>query len=106
MRVLDGAILVLCGVGGVQSQSLTVDRQMKRYQTPRICFINKLDRAGANPDKVRIQIQEKLGLIPVPIQVPIGLEANLEGIIDVIKMKAFYFIGGRWRNRRRTRNSC
>src|SRR5438552_15309322 len=72
LRVLDGAILVLCAVGGVQSQSLTVDRQMKRYQVPRIAFINKMDRIGANPDSVVRQVQEKLGVTPLPLQIPMG----------------------------------
>ncbi|MCA8987413.1 MAG: elongation factor G [Planctomycetaceae bacterium] len=93
LRVLDGAILVLCSVGGVQSQSLTVDRQMKRYGIPRIAFINKCDRIGANPKQVCKQIQEKLGVTPVPIQIPIGLEANHKGVIDLIQMRAAFFDG-------------
>jgi elongation factor G len=93
LRVLDGAILVLCGVGGVQSQSITVDRQMKRYQTPRLAFINKLDRAGANPKSVVNQLKEKLGVNAVPVQIPIGISADLEGIVDLITMKAAYFDG-------------
>ncbi|MEZ5952565.1 MAG: GTP-binding protein, partial [Planctomycetaceae bacterium] len=79
LRVLDGAILVLCSVGGVQSQSLTVDRQMKRYGVPRLAFINKCDRTGANPKSVCKQVQEKLGVTPVPLQIPIGLESNHKG---------------------------
>src|SRR5438552_1009307 len=74
LRVLDGAILVLCAVGGVQSQSLTVDRQMKRYRIPRLAFINKMDRTGANPEKVTSQVREKLGADAVLMQVPIGRE--------------------------------
>src|SRR5437763_219534 len=93
LRVLDGAILVLCGVGGVQSQSITVDRQMKRYQTPRLAFINKLDRAGANPANVIQQLESKLGLTAVPLQLPIGAEANFEGVIDLINRQAVYFDG-------------
>ena len=93
LRVLDGAILVLCSVGGVQSQSLTVDRQMKRYKVPRIAFINKMDRTGANPDKVIQQIREKLGVIPVPLQLPMGRESTFEGVIDLINMQAVYFDG-------------
>jgi elongation factor G len=93
LRVLDGAILVLCSVGGVQSQSLTVDRQMKRYGIPRIAFINKLDRTGANPDSVTKQVEEKLGITPVPLQIPIGLEQNFQGVINLIDMEAVYFDG-------------
>jgi len=93
LRVLDGAILVLCSVGGVQSQSLTVDRQMKRYKVPRIAFINKMDRTGANPDKVIQAIQEKLGVVPCPLQIPIGKESAFQGVVDLINMQAVYFDG-------------
>ena len=93
LRVLDGAILILCGVAGVQSQSMTVDRQMKRYKVPRIAYINKLDRSGADPFKVTGQIRDKLGHNAIMIQLPIGLESDLEGIIDLVTMKAFYFDG-------------
>ncbi|GBU28985.1 elongation factor G [Treponema sp. R8-4-B8] len=93
LRVLDGAILVLCAVGGVQSQSITVDRQLKRYHVPRIAFVNKCDRTGANPFKVTMQLREKLGLNAVMIQIPIGLEDKLEGVVDLIAMKAIYFDG-------------
>ena len=93
LRVLDGAVLVLCAVGGVQSQSLTVDRQMKRYHVPRIAFINKMDRTGADPAKVTQQIEEKLGTTPLRIQIPIGAEQNFEGVIDLITMEAVYFDG-------------
>jgi elongation factor G len=94
LRVLDGAILVLCSVGGVQSQSITVDRQMKRYNVPRIAFVNKCDRTGANPYRVKNQLIEKLGLNAVMMQVPIGLEDRLDGVVDLIEMKAIYFDAG------------
>ena len=94
LRVLDGAILVLCSVGGVQSQSITVDRQMKRYKVPRIAFVNKCDRTGANPYKVKNQLIEKLGLNALLMQIPIGLEDRLEGVVDLVTMKALYFDAG------------
>ena len=93
LRVLDGAILVLCSVGGVQSQSMTVDRQMKRYKVPRLAFVNKMDRTGANFDRVVKQLKEKLGCDPVPMQIPIGKEDKLQGVIDLVSMKAAYFDG-------------
>ncbi len=93
LRVLDGAVLVLCAVAGVQSQSLTVDRQMRRYGVPRIAFVNKLDRAGANPMRVKDQLREKLNLNPVLLQLPIGLEDKFEGIVDLVKMRSFRFDG-------------
>ncbi|HOR49113.1 MAG TPA: elongation factor G [Rectinema sp.] len=93
LRVLDGAILVLCSVAGVQSQSITVDRQLKRYHVPRLAFINKCDRMGANPSKVKVQLAEKLGLNPTFITIPIGLEDKFEGVIDLIDMRAIYFDG-------------
>ena len=102
LRVLDGAILVLCAVGGVQSQSITVDRQLKRYNVPRIAFVNKCDRTGANPFKVRLQLREKLGLNAVMIQIPIGLEDKLEGVVDLVTMKAVYFDGDQGETLRHT----
>jgi elongation factor G len=93
LRVLDGAILVLCAVGGVQSQSMTVDRQMKRYHIPRLAFINKMDRTGSNPKRVVQMIREKLNEEAVVMQLPIGKEDNFQGVVDLIKMKAFYFDG-------------
>jgi elongation factor G len=93
LRVLDGAILVLCAVGGVQSQSLTVDRQMRRYGVPRIAFINKMDRTGANPAKVMAAMKDKLRCNAVPLQIPMGLETAFEGVVDLIRMEAVYFEG-------------
>ena len=93
LRVLDSAILIVCGASGVQSQTLTVDRQMRRYNVPRITFINKLDRAGANHNIVIKAIQDRLPIPTAAIQIPIGLESQFEGIIDLITQKAYYFYG-------------
>lgn len=93
LRVLDGGILVLCGVSGVQSQSLTVDRQMKRYNVPRLAFVNKLDRQGSNPWKVVKDLRKQLSLNAAAVQIPIGLENQHEGVIDLIECKAYKFEG-------------
>ena len=93
MRVLDGAIMVLCGVAGVQAQSITVDRQMKRYSVPRVAFVNKCDRQGANPLKVKEQLRDKLHLNAVMAQLPMGTGYELQGVIDLVEMKALFFDG-------------
>ncbi len=91
LRVLDGAVAVFCSVGGVEPQSETVWRQGNKYQVPRMAFVNKMDRAGANFFRVVTQIRERLGANPVPIQVPIGAEENFEGVVDLVVMKALYW---------------
>jgi len=88
LRVLDGAVFVLCAVGGVQPQSETVWRQANKYHVPRIAFVNKMDRTGANFFKVRDQLKARLGAVPVPMQIPVGAEDNFQGVIDLVKMKA------------------
>ncbi|KAG0239466.1 Elongation factor G, mitochondrial [Actinomortierella wolfii] len=93
LRVLDGAVLVLCSVSGVQSQTITVDRQMKRYNVPRICFINKMDRAGANPWKVIEALRTKLKMHAAALQIPMGAEDNFKGVVDLLKWKAITFEG-------------
>jgi len=93
LRVLDGAILVLCAVGGVQAQTLTIDRQMRRYHVPRLALVNKLDRIGADPLKVARQLREKLGCDAVLMQIPIGLEADFQGVVDLAAQQAIYFDG-------------
>ncbi|MDV6031171.1 MAG: elongation factor G [Phycisphaera sp. RhM] len=98
LRVLDGAVLVLCSVGGVQSQSITVDRQMKRYQVPRVAFINKMDRTGANPFRVVEQLRDKLGAEAFLMQYPIGAEDKFQGVVDLIEMKSYRFSGDEGQN--------
>ena len=93
LRVLDGAIMVLCAVGGVQSQSFTVDQQMKRYRVPRIAFVNKMDRVGADIDRVKKELTEKLGLNVVPIQMAMGTGDAFSGVIDLVTMEAIQFEG-------------
>lgn len=95
LRVLDGAVMILCAVSGVQSQTITVDRQMRRYNVPRITFINKMDRMGANPWKPIDQINSKLKIAAAAVQVPIGVEDNFHGVVDLIRMKAVYADGER-----------
>ncbi|MGL4595195.1 MAG: elongation factor G [Thermoguttaceae bacterium] len=93
LRVLDGAVLVLCSVGGVQAQSITIDRQMRRYQIPRLALINKMDRVGADPERVVKQLKEKLDCDAVLMQLPIGKEVNFLGVVDLVEQKAIYFDG-------------
>ena len=88
MRVLDGACMVYCAVGGVQPQSETVWRQANKYGVPRLAFVNKMDRTGANFFKVHDQMRERLKANPIPMQVPIGAEEKFEGVVDLVKMKA------------------
>ncbi|ORY87794.1 P-loop containing nucleoside triphosphate hydrolase protein [Protomyces lactucae-debilis] len=100
LRVLDGAVLVLCAVSGVQSQTITVDRQMRRYNVPRVSFINKMDRIGANPWKVVDQINQKLRIPAAALQIPIGAEDEFKGVVDLLRMKAIYNEGPRGINLR------
>jgi elongation factor G len=93
LRVLDGAVLVLCAVAGVQAQSITVDRQMRRYRVPRLAFINKMDRAGADPERVTRQLHDKLGCDAVLMQWPVGREGDFAGVIDLVTAQAVYFDG-------------
>jgi elongation factor G len=91
LRVLDGGVTVFCAVGGVEPQSETVWRQANKYGVPRICFVNKMDRAGADFFRVVKQIRERLGATAIPIQLPIGAEENFKGIVDLVRMKAVYW---------------
>jgi len=102
LRVLDGAVMILCAVSGVQSQTITVDRQMRRYNVPRISFVNKMDRAGANPFKAVDQINQKLKIPAAALQVPIGLESEFSGVVDLIDRVAIYNEGPRGETLRRT----
>lgn len=95
LRVLDGAVMILCAVSGVQSQTITVDRQMRRYNIPRLSFINKMDRMGANPFKAIDQINHKLRIPAAAVQVPIGTEDSFKGVVDLIRMKAIYNEGAK-----------
>ena len=88
LRVLDGAIVILCSVGGVEAQSETVWRQADRYQVPRIVYVNKMDRVGADPDKAVQELKQRLGALPLVIQIPLGREDGFRGIIDLVEMKA------------------
>jgi elongation factor G len=101
LRVLDGAVLVLCGVAGVQSQSITVDRQMRRYSVPRLAFVNKIDRSGSNPDRVAEQLREKLNHRPVVMTFPMGLEDRFAGVVDLLHMNAIFFDGDNGENIRK-----
>ncbi|MBE3042928.1 elongation factor G, partial [Candidatus Bathyarchaeota archaeon] len=102
LRVLDGAVMILCAVSAVQSQTITVDRQMKRYNVPRLSFVNKMDRMGANPWKAVEQINTKLKVPAAAIQIPMGAENEFEGVIDIIEMQAIYFEGTRGIKMRKT----
>lgn len=93
LRVLDGGVLLMCAASGVQPQTLTVDKQMKRYNVPRIIFINKLDRMGANPEVCIKQARDRLGINCAAVQLPIGVENGLKGIIDIVENKAYYYDG-------------
>lgn len=95
LRVLDGAVMILCAVSGVQSQTVTVDRQMKRYNVPRVSFVNKMDRAGANPWKAVEGINQKLKIPAAAVQIPIGTENEFKGVVDIIRMKAIYSEGAK-----------
>lgn len=95
LRVLDGAVMILCAVSGVQSQTITVDRQMRRYNVPRITFINKMDRMGANPFKAIEQINYKLKIAAAAVQVPVGTEDDIRGLVDLVNMKTYYAEGER-----------
>ena len=90
---MDGGVLLICGVAGVQPQTLTVNKQMMRYKVPRIMFINKLDRLGANPFTAIDSVRKKLGLICAAVQIPIGENERFRGLVDIIERKAYFFDG-------------
>ena len=98
LKVLDGGVLLICGVAGVQPQTLTVNKQMMRYDVPRIIFINKLDRMGANPFSAIESVRVKLGLVCAPVQIPIGSDDRLKGLVDIIHKRAYYFDGANGEN--------
>jgi len=93
LRVLDGAVLLICGCAGIQAQTFTVTKQMNRYNLPRLCFINKLDRNGANPFKIVEQIKNKLNLNPILMQIPLGLEDHHKGVVDLVTEQLYIFNG-------------
>src|SRR4029079_4437937 len=95
MRVLDGGVAIFSAVEGVQPQSESVWRQAERYHVPRICFVNKMDRMGANFWRTVVMLTERLGAKPIPIQIPMGAEADFEGVVDLIEMKSWTFTGNR-----------
>ncbi len=95
LRVLDGGVVCFDGVAGVEPQSETVWRQADKYSVPRICFVNKLDRTGANFERCVEMIRDRLGAVALPLQIPIGLEDNHEGVVDLVRMQAIYFKGDR-----------
>ena len=92
LRVLDGAVAVFCSVGGVEPQSETVWRQADKYGVPRIAYVNKMDRVGADFHRTMRMMEERLGVVAVPVQLPIGVEDDFRGIIDLIGKRAYYYV--------------